>query len=488
MRVLIFIVAYNAEKHIESVLQRLQQAHRSNADYTLDVLIIDDASKDNTSEIARAYLAESSLNISVLKNPRNLGYGGNQKLGYQYAIHYKYDAVVLLHGDGQYPPEYMEDMIRPLIENSADVVLGSRMQSWKSARAGGMPLYKLIGNIILTRMQNGLLGTELSEFHTGFRSYRVDFLQRVPFEYNSDDFDFDTDILIQAVNDQARIQEIAIPTHYGDEVCNVNGLKYAFQITRSTILSRIQKYYIYYHPKFAVQQHAGYEPKTDFDSSHTYAIRMVKEGSTVLDIGGSTGYVASKLRKEKNCTVYGVDMEEFSTTRESYDGFMQLDLDREDIAKAVKTEMDVFLLLDVIEHLSHPEAFITRLRQLTSDRPSSVVITTGNVGFFLVRISLAIGNFNYNKRGILDFTHKRLFTFSSLKRLLQQHGYDIEKMEGIPLPFELIFGDGWLGSTCARINRFFIRLWPAAFAYQIATIVRPKPTLDVLLSAANNKE
>ena len=131
-----------------------------------------------------------------MRQPRNLGYGGNQKSGYRWAIDHGLDVVVLLHGDGQYAPEVIEDLVAPLVEGSADAVFGSRMLTKGAARAGGMPLYKFVGNRILTTVQNALVGLRLSEWHSGYRAYRVDALADIPFDSYSDGFDFDTEIIL----------------------------------------------------------------------------------------------------------------------------------------------------------------------------------------------------------------------------------------------------------------------------------------------------
>ena len=127
----------------------------------------------------------------------NLGYGGNQKIGYYYAIKGNFDYVILLHGDGQYAPEKILDMLNPLINNEADAVQGSRMIKKFDTLKGKMPIYKFIGNIALTTIQNFLTKLNLTEYHSGYRSYKVSALKEIPFQLNSNQFHFDTQILIQ---------------------------------------------------------------------------------------------------------------------------------------------------------------------------------------------------------------------------------------------------------------------------------------------------
>lgn len=249
-KLLIFIVAYNAKDHIEGVLDRIPQAIWDRSACESDVLIIDDCSKDNTAEVARTYAARTNRAITIQRNEVNQGYGGNQKLGYQYAIDHGYDLVVLLHGDGQYDPTLVLKLAEPVLEGEADVVIGSRMMNKRNALKGGMPMYKFVANIILTTTQNFILGVRLSEFHSGYRVYATKALKDVPFHKNANYFDFDTDILIQMIDTRQRFKEIGIPTFYGDEICHVNGLKYAAKIMLTTLFARLQRIGLVHFEKF----------------------------------------------------------------------------------------------------------------------------------------------------------------------------------------------------------------------------------------------
>ena len=184
---------------------------------------------------------ECEFKITVLFNPENQGYGGNQKVGYYYAIKNNFDFVALIHGDGQYAPEELPKLISPLASGTADAVFGSRMLSDGAALKGGMPMYKYVGNKILTYFQNYLLQTKLSEFHSGYRLYSTDALRTIPFYLNSNDFHFDTEIIIQLVFSGQKITELPIPTYYGDEICHVNGIKYAFKVIEATLRASLQK-------------------------------------------------------------------------------------------------------------------------------------------------------------------------------------------------------------------------------------------------------
>jgi glycosyltransferase involved in cell wall biosynthesis len=233
-KVIVFIVAYQAESTLQTVLERIPR--RLFSDYECSILVVDDASADRTVMVGQAYKqAHPEIPLTVARNERNQGYGGNQKVGYTYAIAEGADAVALLHGDAQYAPEELPTLLAPVCGGEADAVVGSRMLEPFGALKGGMPLYKYVGNRILSTVQNHLLRTQLSDFHSGYRVYAVPFLKRLHFKLNSDDFHFDSELTIQLLNAGGRLKELPIPTYYGDEICRVNGIKYAKDVIRVTL-------------------------------------------------------------------------------------------------------------------------------------------------------------------------------------------------------------------------------------------------------------
>jgi glycosyltransferase involved in cell wall biosynthesis len=237
-RIGILVVAYNAASTLATVLDRIPQGFRS---HISEVLVCDDFSQDSTYLVGLGYKQLSSdLPLTVIRQPRNLGYGGNQKSGYQWAIEHDLDIVVLLHGDGQYAPEFLPEIVAPLERGECDAVFGSRMMEPGGARRGGMPMYKYVGNRILTAFENKLVGLELSEWHSGYRAYSVPALASIPFHRNSDDFHFDTQIILQFFEAGKRIIELPVPTYYGDEICHVNGIPYAMHCVWETT-----KYFVF---------------------------------------------------------------------------------------------------------------------------------------------------------------------------------------------------------------------------------------------------
>lgn len=485
-RVLIFVVAYHAESTIIDVLERIPEL----TDYEAEVLVIDDSSSDATYALSEKLrrLGSYRHQLTVLANPVNQGYGGNQKIGYHYAIKNEFDIVALVHGDGQYAPEILPEILQPIAHGQADVVLGSRMMVAKNALKGGMPLYKFIGNKVLTWYQNLVLGSSLSEFHTGYRAYSVDLLRRrIPFDLNSNAFHFDTEILIQVLRARARIFEIPIATFYGNEVCRVPGLRYAKDVFIASTVGLLQDYGFVYRRNFDVELDTADlrhdQRDLDFLSPPSAALREVPAGGTVLDVGGSSGPLGEALRA-RNCRVIGVDQFPPAPAAE-VDEFYQADLNADPLG-AVPGTVDVILLLDVIEHLKSPEKFCQELRRFAQRNLAvKIIISTGNIGFFVTRLMLFLGQFNYTKRGILDLTHTRLFTHSSLRRLLAETGFAVEKEKGIPFPVPLYFRNRALHSLVMKIQLFLIEISQGLFAYQIFTVARALPTVETLLADAH---
>lgn len=227
-KILILIVAYNAKLTIRPLLDRIPKQTLKEVD---EILVADDCSQDNTAEIALEYKKKYNIKkIKVIRHSKNKGYGGNQKWGYNYAIKNNFDIVVMVHGDAQYPPEQILELIEPIKQKKAAFVFGSRIAG--NPIKGGMPIYKFIGNKFLTSLENIILRTNLSEFHSGFRAYSVHALKEIPFNKDSDDYHFDSEIITQLVITKKKISEIIIPTFYGKEKCNVNSIKYGLNILK----------------------------------------------------------------------------------------------------------------------------------------------------------------------------------------------------------------------------------------------------------------
>jgi glycosyltransferase involved in cell wall biosynthesis len=208
-RVVVVMPAYNAARTLEATYRGLAM------DVVDEVILVDDVSHDATVDIAER------LGLKVVVHVQNRGYGGNQKTCYLEALRSGADVVVMVHPDNQYDSTLVPQMIQPLLDDTADIVLGSRLLSG-TALSGGMPVWKFVANRFLTVIENGVFGLRLSEYHTGFRAYSRRLLETLPFLLNSDNFIFDQEIMAQAVCFGFRVGEIPVPTRYFAEASSVN--------------------------------------------------------------------------------------------------------------------------------------------------------------------------------------------------------------------------------------------------------------------------
>ncbi len=235
-----------------------------------------------------------------------------------------------------------------------------------------------------------------------------------------------------------------------------------------------------YDRKFDVGQvELTYDLKLGMPSSHTFAIAAVRPGAAVLDIGCGQGYVAEEFAKKAG-RVVGVDQYVRASTNPRIE-FKVWDIDTGQFPVPV-SEFDQIFLLDVIEHLHDPEVFMEQLREASVGQRPELVLTTGNVAFFVTRFMLLLGNFNYGRKGILDRTHTRLFTFASFRELLDQTGYQTLEMRGIPAPFAKALGANVCSRLLTTLNEALIGILPGLFSYQMFVRAQALPTVKNLLT------
>jgi 2-polyprenyl-3-methyl-5-hydroxy-6-metoxy-1,4-benzoquinol methylase len=476
-RIGVLVVAYNAVPTLESVLDRIPASFRPSIDA---VLVSDDHSTDTTYEAGLAYQRETeTLPLTVVRQRRNLGYGGNQKFGYRWLIRHGLDIAVLLHGDGQYAPEVLPQVVAPLLEGRADVVLGSRMLEG-GARAGGMPLYKYVGNKLLTRFQNGVSGLTLSEWHSGYRAFSLAALDSIPFEENSDGFDFDTEVLLQLYDAGARITEVPIPTYYGDEICRVNGLAYAKDVSVDVVRYRLAR--LGFGASHLARWSTAYAWKDAPDASHRAALGAISElpAGRVLDLGCGGGLLAAELRKQGRHVV-GVDAAPPPGAEERVDRLIVADLDAGLPAQvAEEAPFDIVLAADVLEHLRQPERLLHELHDVCSPG-AALVSSVPNIGHWYPRLRIGFGRFDYDHRGILDATHLRFFTWRSFAGMAYRAGWLVERRSLTGLPLEIVDRPE-AGSRTRRltalaglVDRAGRAVWPSLFAYQYIAVLRRDP-------------
>ena len=474
-RIGILVVTYNALSTLIPVLKRIPPSVWSNVE---EVVVFDDASQDGTFELAMGIKAVCDVpKLQVLKHPKNLGYGGNQKAGYRYFIEKGFDIVVLLHGDGQYAPEILAQLYRPLVTGEADAVFGSRMmRTYGGPLKGGMPLYKYAGNRILTILENRALGLELTEFHSGYRAYNLHALAQIDFSRMTNDFHFDTEIIVKLHHQAMKIREVPIPTYYGTELCNVDGLKYARDVVRSVWRYRQTCRSVMRAPEFA-EYFVHYPIKHSKHSSHYYARQLVGRDQDVLDVGCGEGFFAAELKKDGN-RIVGVDALPSATEHAALERYISADLNaaQPELARqAGEHAFDRVLLLDVLEHLVQPERLLAEVRPALKEG-GQLVVSVPNVANITVRLALLFGRFPYTDRGILDCTHLHFYTRKTARALLAENGWEIVAAKTTVMPLELVLGLDPANPLMRAITALLAAataLFPTLLGYQFVFLARP---------------
>jgi len=475
----ILVVAYNASSTLARVLDRVPPAFRPRV---TQIFVCDDASKDSTYLVGLGYKQlMPDMPLTVIRHPDNLGYGGNQKAGYRLAIEQNLDIVVLLHGDGQYAPECLAEIVAPLERDECDAVLGSRMMVKGAARRGGMPRYKYVGNKVLSHFQNRVLGTNLSEFHSGYRAYRVSALQSIPFEGNSDGFNFDTQIIIQLHDAGKRVLEVPIPTYYGDEICYVNGFRYARDCAADVVRYRLAK--IGFRREAILDLGRQYALKESEGSSHAVMLSWLRglPIGRLLDLGCAGGLIAERARARGHHVV-GVDLLEEDGARARVDRLILANLD-DGLPPEVEEggPFDIVLAGDVLEHVRDPGLVLEQAHRLLRPR-GALIVSVPNFAHWYVRMRAVLGTIDYDRRGILDQTHVRFFTRRSIERELRRAGFEPVRRHVTGLPFDALApGRGRLRNALRLLDRMVVRMRPTLFGYQFlyhCAVVPPSARVD----------
>lgn len=466
-RFAVFVISYNASAHIEKTISRIPSAL---FDAISEVYVFDDASPDDTHKVVQK-IKESSPwreKLNVYRNPKNLGYGGNQKIGYKYSIEKGHDYAIMLHGDGQYAPEYIPDLILAALEKNAKVVFGSRMINKKDALAGGMPIYKWLGNQVLTTFENIILGTRLAEFHSGYRMYSTDVLKRIPFEENTNDFHFDTQIIIQCRALNVEMFEIPIKTYYGEEECNVNGMKYAKDVCLAVLDYRLHQLHFVRRTKYLVEHHLKFNKKNSPSSSHEKILKLIdkKDSGKILDLFSAHGPLLQDFKKrgfEITC-VDNVDAELISKEIDNYcriknEDFESLHFDR---------EFDYIILSDTLAMIKDDYKILRKVRAFLKEN-GRLIVAVPNIAIWFYRLSLLFGRFNYGQKGILDRRHLHFYTKDTIRNKLERAGYVVNFVGPTGIPFEVVFESVGKSRILQLIDRCYHALaliLPGLFAYQ----------------------
>jgi SAM-dependent methyltransferase len=323
----------------------------------------------------------------------------------------------------------------------------------------------------------------LSEWHSGYRAYRVESLKEVPFETNSDGFDFDTEIILQLHEAEMSIVEVPIPTFYGDEICYVSGLRYARDVVRDVLHYRLHKMgFGSGRMAFGDRNH---ESKVAPASSHVKLLQWVSDErlKRVLELGCADGRLGESLRISGHYVI-GVDAVKVDGVVDRLDDFVVADLNA-GVPSEVGKDFDVVLAADVFEHLAEPSLVMSQLGDLLGTR-GVVLVSVPNIAHWYARLRVATGRFDYERRGIFDAGHLRFFTGRSFTRMANDAGMQVRRMSICGLPVGAAQRGGptpkWISRLLTVIDRVGLAVAPSLFAYEL--LFELEPSREAPLAAA----
>ena len=461
------VVAYNAATTLAKTLDRIPDEVRDDIE---EVIVSDDHSQDSTYLVGLGYQQISDLPITLIRQPKNLGYGGNQKAGYNLAIEHGLDIVVMLHGDGQYAPESMPDLLAPLLEGEADAVFGSRIMIKGAARQGGMPLYKYVGNRILSTVR---------ERRPRHRPHRVPLrlpglLGRRP--------------EADPVRAEHRRLQLRHPDHHPAARCrhadrrgpDPHLLRRRDLLRRRHGLRRRRDQGRHRLPA-AEGRLRRRQPDQPQRGVPAQALRGQLARPDLHDDGGPPAGQDPRpglLERPAGRAAPGDGPPRHRGRRprvprrgRADERLLQADL-AEGIPPEVGTGFDLILMADVLEHLGKPGELLEQCKDLLAPE-GSIMLCVPNIGHWYPRTRATLGMFDYDQRGILDATHLRFFTRRSIRRLVERSGYTVRRMEPVGLPLDALGIEGTTARVVRLVDHFLVTLWPTLFGYQFIVEATP---------------
>jgi len=315
-------------------------------------------------------------------------------------------------------------------------------------------------------------GMHLSEWHSGYRAYKVSALDEIPFESNSDGFDFDTEIILQLHAAAMRIVEVPIPTFYGDEICHVNGLAYARDVAIDTVRHRFGRSGFGVGRLGRVTEPYTLKPSPFSAQSRILQLMQHRPPQRILDAHCGEGNLAAALTVWGH-SVTGIDGERTDGVEQLMHRFVQGSAD-EGALDDVDDDFDVIVADDLVEQVRDPQRLLADLVQHLAPG-GTLIVTVPNIGHWYARGRVTLGLFDYDQRGILDRSHLRFFTRRSFRRQVERAGLEVAGFRHTGLPLDAL-GIGrarWVRATIGRLDRFLVRMWPTMFAYQFVYELRP---------------
>jgi len=448
----------------------------------VDIFMIYDKTEQSSSEaIEQIYKTFSDYPLHIYQTPYDRGYGGIQKLGYLYCLKNKYDMVIFFQANGHYPPEILDHMLETY-EDSYDAVFGSRLMLKENLHNGSMNLYRWIGNKTFVFINNKLLKSRISDFFSGCRAYRIDSLKKIPFDLNSDGFHFDTEIIIQALAMNWKIKEIPITLSSRKSNWSFPHIRVALQSLKTSLIYQLNYMGLFYSRNFdfGLFDTENYQFKKSSNSHHQYIVNHndFTAAKTCIELGANQGILSSHIAlKVKQHTAVDISRPDKAGKSKT----SAIDLNTQFSTEIPVQNYDICIALDTIEHMDSPERFLTETFQILKPG-GKLFISTANIGYIITRISLFFGLFHYGKRGILDRTHKRLFTVKTFIHLLTQFGFQVETTVGFPPPIVDLISKKPFFALLEKAHFKLSNLFPKLWAYNFLIIATKTDSIDEILN------
>jgi 2-polyprenyl-3-methyl-5-hydroxy-6-metoxy-1,4-benzoquinol methylase len=462
-RVALFVFDCAETSVLERVLERIPDAVAAWFD---EIVIVQERAAAERRPVPRAWFAREPGNLRVHRLPRDAGFGGARKAAFEYALRKGFDHVVFMRGDGIHPPEELPALVRPILDDPAQMVFAYRSLRLPDAPGSWRLIPNLAAHTLATAFQNRLLGLRLRDYHSGFRLYSMRAIERVPYQLNSDDPSFDMQLVIQCRVLGVPVREVPVGPLWSEYATNAAGAIEVLRASRCAIDYRLHQLHLFRLGNYFVDEGVRYTFKHSETGSHMQIVHAIAPGSSVLDLGCSQGLLAQPLR-EKGVRVSGVDIAPQAGAADDLEQYFQRDLDLP-LDLPFGRDFDYVVVSDVIEHLRNRTQLLRGARAFLKEG-GRLIISTPNIALWFYRLSLLVGRFEYGPRGVLDETHVHLFTRATFRREVEKAGFYILAERVTALPFEIVFestGRSRLVRSMNRIYHTLARIWPTMFAYQ----------------------
>jgi methionine biosynthesis protein MetW len=450
----------------ESLQRVLDRIPHPVGEWFEEIVIMQERSVSRERPVLPGALGGRPANLQVHRLPRDSGYGGARKAAFEYALLKRFDHVVMMRGDGLHPPEALPDLLRPIFFESVQMVFANRTMRLPRSPGWWKLIPNLVAHTLATGFQNRLLGLRMRDYHSGYRLYSMQAIERLPFQLNSEDHRFDMQLVIQCRVLGASLAEVPVGPIWREYPTNLVGLAEVLRACRCAIDYRLHQLHVFRLGQYFVDEGVRYTFKRSRTGSHMQIVEAIAPGSRVLDLGCSQGLLARPLR-EKEVAVTGVDIAPPERLAAELEAYFQHDLERP-LDLPVGREFDYVVVSDVIEHLRNRTQLLRGARRFLKEG-GRLIISTPNVALWFYRLSLLVGRFEYGPRGVLDETHVHLFTRATFRREIEKAGFFILQERVTALPFEIVFestGRSRLVRSLGNVYHALARLWPTMFAYQ----------------------